>query len=271
MCSTPISPTAPTPLNFSPRAQCPVYEVPSEIARPVAEKKKKDETAVADIDQPRHAGGAGQDGDRRRHAPGLRRSAARRPRREAAGTARSSADPGHCTRAPSRRHVNPPSNVVIADRCRARAAGRRTPACGDAACLPAALQQLRRACAGAARGAAGSQAAAAAKPTQTASASLPGDEATNFFSNLFTTEETSQAAPPLRPRRRAGRQADAVSAAPATAAATQPASAAAPSRNPRPTAVAEAKPRPLPEPEEAAAPEGSQCRRDPAAVAGVGV
>jgi hypothetical protein len=236
------------PLNFSPRAQCPVYEVPREIASAVAEKKKKDETALAELisrgtptapvkmatDGGMHEvfatalqGGRtvqGADGDVQRVA---------------------TATPGTIPA-----HVNPPSNVLVAS-APAAAAPAPTPAVTQAATPPRSNSVVARAPAQPTPRAAQ---AASAQPTQTASASVPGVEATrNFLNNLFTSnggQTQTAAAAPSAP----AQAAKSVDLRGATTAARPAAAQPAPVAKPKPTAVAEAKPMPLPESEEAAAP-----------------
>ncbi len=240
---------ATTPLNFSPRAQCPVYEVPSEIASAVAEKKKKDETAVAELisrgtptapvkmatDGGMHEvfatalqGGRtvqGLDGDVQRVA---------------------TATPGTIPA-----HVNPPSNVLVASAPAAPTTVVATPAPAPAVTQPAAPpRSVARA---PAQPAPRPAQAASAQPTQTASGSVPGVEATrNFLNNLFTSKggqtQTASTAPsaPAQAAKTVDLRGTTTAARPAVA---QPAAVA----KPKPTAVAEAKPMPLPEPEEAAA------------------
>jgi murein L,D-transpeptidase YafK len=236
---------AATPLKFSPRAQCPVYEVPKEIAAAVAEKKKKDEAAVADLisrgtpaapikmatDGGMHQvfaealqGGRavrGKDGDIERLIP--------------------ISTPG--TIPPT---VNPPANVVIAS----------TPA----APAPAAVTQPAsppRSNSIVARSPAKPQAAPAAQSTETAAAT-PIEKTRNFLSSLFTptgSQTQTAAAVPASPAQ-AAKPADlrGATAAAVRPTAAQPAPAPVAKPKPAPTAVAEAKPTPLPEPEEAAAP-----------------
>jgi murein L,D-transpeptidase YafK len=226
---------ATAPLNFSPRGQCPTFEVPAEIAAAVAEKRRKDEIAVAELvsrgtptapikmatDGGMHQifaealqGGRvvkGRDGDIERIIP--------------------VAAPG--TIPP---HVNPPSNVIVANAPApaAPAVAQPSPPARPASVVARATEPAPR----------------AAQPTRTASA-MPGLDATrNFLNQLFTTNDdapTTSAvpAPPPRPADLRGS---------ASAPARPAARPVAPVARPRPpaTAVAEAKPRPLPEPEEAA-------------------
>jgi murein L,D-transpeptidase YafK len=236
------------PLNFSPRGQCPVYEVPKEIAAAVAEKKNKDDTAVADLirrgtpaapikmatDGGMHQvfaealqGGRavrGKDGDIERLIP--------------------VSTPG--TIPPT---VNPPANVVIAS---APAAPAPAPAAVTQPASPPRSQSIvaRTPAQPAAKPA---PSAPAAQPVQTAAAT-PMEKTRSFLNNLFTSKgsETQTAsvtsaspapAPAAKPASPRG----------SVAAAIRPAAQPAPVAKPKTTAVAEAKPTPLPEPEEAAA------------------
>jgi murein L,D-transpeptidase YafK len=232
------------PLNFSPRAQCPVYEVPSEIASAVAEKKKKDDTAVAElINRGTPAAPVKMATDGGMHEVFATALQGGRTVRGMDGDVQrvATTTPGTIPA-----HVNPPSNVSVAS-APAAAAPAPAPAVTQPATPPRSNSIVARAPAQAAPRPAQ---AASAQPTQTAAASVPGVEATrNFLNSLFTSKgsqtQTASAAP----------------SAPAQAAKSvdlrgtmTPARPAAAGAKPKPTAVAEAKPMPLPEPEETAAP-----------------
>jgi hypothetical protein len=238
-------------LNFSPRAQCPVFEVPSEIASAVAEKKKKDETAVAELisrGTPTAPVKMATDGGMHevfatalqggRTVPGMDGDVQRVP----------TATPGTIPA-----HVNPPSNVLAASAPAAPTpapAPAPTPATAQPATPPRSNSVVARA---PAQSAPRPAQAASAQPTQAASASVPGVEATrNFLNNLFTSKggqtQTASAAPSAP-----AQAAKSVDLRGATTAARPAVAQPAPAAKPKPTAVAEAKPTPLPEPEDAAA------------------
>ena len=233
------------PLNFSPRAQCPVYEVPAGVAAAVARKKQRDETMVAELinrgtpaapikmatDGGMHKvfaealqGGRavkGRDGDIERLIP--------------------VSTPG--TIPPT---VNPPSNVVMT------AAAAPTPAAPPRSNSVVARASAQSAPRPAQAASVKPARAAAAQPTRTAAAAVPGVEATrNFLNKLFTSNgsQTASAAPASasQPAKRVDLRGSATTAARPAA---QPVPAAKP--KPAPSAVAQAKPTPLPEPEEAA-------------------
>ena len=65
-----------TPISFSPKGRCPVYEVPQEIASAVNDKQRSDELQFAQSRVARRADRADQERPRRRHASDLRREAA---------------------------------------------------------------------------------------------------------------------------------------------------------------------------------------------------
>jgi murein L,D-transpeptidase YafK len=230
-------------LSFSPRAQCPVYEVPEEIAAAVAEKRKKDETAVADLIRrgtPAAPIKMATDGGMHQvFAEALQGREVRGKDGEIERVKVSA--PG--TIPPT---VNPPANVLLAS----------TPAPAPAAApkpsTPASRSIVARAPAQPA--AKPAQAAPAAQPTQTAAAD-PIEKTRNFLNNLFTSSGSQTQTASATPAAAAPASAASRSAA---AAAVRPGaqSAPAPVAKPKPaaTAVAEAKPTPLPEPQEAAAP-----------------
>ena len=234
--------------RFEPRAQCPVYEVPSEIVAAVAERNKKDETAVATLIKrgtPAAPVKMGTDGGMHQvFAEVLQGGRAVRGKDGEIELVKVSA-PGTIPA-----HVNPPSNVVIGGAAAATAApaaaATPAPAVTQPSSPPPSNSAVARAPAQPA--AKPAQPATAAQPTQTAALN-PAERARNFFSNLFTRNPTQAsaapaAAPAAKPTAPRG------STTPATAATTQPASP--PPAKPKPTAVAEAKPKP--EPEESAAP-----------------
>ena len=114
MCSTPISPKAPTAAELQPAARnARSTKCRARSRRRSLRSSRRTRPQIADTDPPRHAGSADQDGDRRRHASGLRGSAARRPRGEGHRTASRAPVP---VTAPGTipTDVNPPSNVSIA-------------------------------------------------------------------------------------------------------------------------------------------------------------
>jgi len=222
------------PLNFSPRAQCPTYEVPREIAAKVAEKQKKDETAVAELinrGTPAAPIKMATDGGMHRvFAEALQG----RVVKGADGEERLIPVTAPGTIPPT---VNPPSNVLVA----AAPAAQPTAAAKPAVTQPA--SPLRSNSIVARAPAQPAAQTAAAKPTQTASASSSGDELKNFLSKLFTTQDSqASTAAPASP----------VQAARPSGSTTTAQSASAPAKpKPAPGALAEAKPRPLQEPEEA--------------------
>jgi murein L,D-transpeptidase YafK len=233
--------------KFSPRAQCPVYEVPSEIASAVAEKKKKDDTQLAQLigrGTPVAPVKMATDGGMHQiFADALQGRAVRNSSGEVERVYTPAKLPGTIPDT-----VNPPSNVMMANSPPPAAAPAAQPA------APRTNSVVRTAAKPAARPAQ----AASAQPTQTAAASPSGLEKTkNFLSGLFRSkadETQTAAAAPSAPAQaskpvtsRAAVRTPAHPAAPAAA----PAQAATP--KPAPTAVAEAKPTPLPEPEAAAA------------------
>jgi murein L,D-transpeptidase YafK len=238
---------ADAPLNFSPREQCPIYEVPREIAAKIAEKQKKDEIAVAELvnrGTPAAPIKMGTDGGMHRvFVEALQGRVVKGPDGEERVVA--VAAPG--TIPPT---VNPPSNVVIAAAPPAQPAATAAPALTQPASPSRSNSIVARApaqpAARPAQAASIQQAqTAAAKPTQTASASLPGLEATkNFLSNMFTAQDSQNTAAPSSPAQAAKPSGLRGS----TTAAAQP--AAAPVAKPKPAALAEAKPRPLPERED---------------------
>jgi murein L,D-transpeptidase YafK len=241
--------------NFNPRGQCPVYEVPDEIVAAVAEKKQRDEAAVAElINRGTPAAPVKMATDGGMHevfAQALQGGRAVRGKDGEIERLIPVSTPG--TIPPT---VNPPSNVVIA------AAPTETPAAvvAAAAAVPTPAPAPRSNSI-VARKPAPPQPAPAARPTQVASASQPAQNAPavpaaaaarNFLSNLFTskgaetqTASTASVAPAAKPADLRG----------STSAALRPAAqlAPAPVVKPKPaaTAVAEAKPMPLPEPVEA--------------------
>ena len=234
-----------TPLNFSPRAQCPVYEVPREVAEKVAEKRKRDETAVAALinrGTPAAPIKMGTDGGMHQvFAEALQGGRAVKGRDGEVERIIPVAAPG--TIPPT---VNPPSNVVIATAPPPQPAAAPAPAVTQPASPPSTSSVGARE---PAQPSARPAQAAAAKPTQTASvSSWPGVEATkNFFSKMFTGRD-SEAAGPASPAQAANPTG---LRGPTATAAARPAPAAKP--KPEPTTVAEAKPKPLLEPEEAPA------------------
>jgi murein L,D-transpeptidase YafK len=228
------------PLNFSPRAQCPVYKVPREIAAKVAEKQKKDETALAELinrGTPAAPIKMATDGGMHRvFAEALQG----RVVKGADGEERLIPVTAPGTIPPT---VNPPSNVLVAAAPAAQPAAAAKPAETQPASPPRSNSIVARA--PPAQPAARPAQTAAAKPTQTASASLTGLE--NFLSKLFTTQDsqasTAGPASPVQAARPSGLRGSTTTAESASAPVAKP--------KPAPTAVAEAKPRPLPEPEDA--------------------
>jgi murein L,D-transpeptidase YafK len=226
------------PLNFSPRAQCPVYEVPREIAEKVAEKQKKDETAVAAlINRGTPAAPIKMATDGGMHqvfAEALQGGRAVKGRDGEVERLIPVTAPG--TIPPT---VNPPANVVIAT------APPPQPAVTQPASPPPSTSVVARA---PAQPSARTAQTAAAKPTQTASLSS-WETTKNFFSKMFTGQDREAAVPasPAQATKPTGLRA--LVARPSA----QPAPAPAAKPKPAPTAVAEAKPSPLPEPEEAPA------------------
>jgi murein L,D-transpeptidase YafK len=237
------------PLNFSPRAQCPIYEVPREIAAKVAEKQKKDEIAVAELinrGTPAAPIKMATDGGMHQVFADVLQGGRAVKGRDGDERLIAAAAPG--TIPPT---VNPPSNVVIAAAPAAQPTAEAKPAVTQPASPPRSNSIVARAPAQpAARPAAqagSSQQTAAAKPVQTASASSSGDELKNFLSKLFTTQDsqttTAVPAAPAQAAKPSGLRGSTTTAAPAPVAKPKPA----------PAQLAEAKPRPLPEPEDAGA------------------
>ena len=234
------------PPSFSPRAQCPIYEVPREIAAKVAEKQKKDEIAVAELinrGTPAAPIKMATDGGMHKvFADALQG----RTMKGRDGEERLVAVAAPGTIPPT---VNPPSNVVIAAAPPAQTAA-AAPVLTQPASPPRSNSIVARAPAQPAA-TASIQQTAAAKPMQTASASLPGVEATkNFLSNLFTARDsrtnTAVPASPAQAAKPSGLRGSTTTAA-------QPAPAPVAKPKPAPAQLAEAKPRPLPEPEDAGA------------------
>jgi murein L,D-transpeptidase YafK len=231
--------------SFSPRAQCPAYEVPQEIAAAVAEKQKKDETAVADLIRrgtPAAPIKMATDGGMHQiFAEALQGREVRGKDGEIERVAVSA--PG--TIPPT---VNPPANVLLAS------TPAPTPAAAPKQSTPASRSIVARAPAQPA--AKPAPAAPAAQPTQTAAVD-PIEKTRNFLSGLFTSngsQTQTASAPAASPPPAATPAGSRASAAAAVRPGAQPAPAPAAKPKPASTAVAEAKPTPLPEPEEAAAP-----------------
>jgi len=235
--------------KFSPRAQCPVYEVPSEIASAVAEKKKKDDVQLAQLisrGTPVAPVKMATDGGMHQiFADALQGRATRNSSGEVERLYTATNLPGTIPDT-----VNPPSNVVMANSPQ--------PAPAPA---PAAQPAAPRTNSLVARATAKPASRSAQQPTQTAAAEPSGLEKTkNFLSGLFRTKgsetQTASAAPSAPAQ--ASKPAASRGANPAPAQAAAPAPAAKPKAAPtavaeaKPTAVAEAKPTPLPEPEQAA-------------------
>ncbi len=211
--------------NFSPRAQCPIYEVPREIAAKVAEKQKKDEVAVAELTNrgtPAAPIKMATDGGMHQvFADALQGRTVKG--RDGEERVVAVAAPG--TIPPT---VNPPSNVVIAGTAPAKTAA-AAPALTQPASPPRSNSIVARAPAQPDCRQAGAD----------ASASLSGLD--NFLSKLFTTQDsqTNTAAPssPAQAAKPSGLRGSTTTAAQAPVAKPKPA----------PGALAEAKPRPLPE------------------------
>jgi murein L,D-transpeptidase YafK len=226
--------------SFSPRAQCPVFEVPEEIASAVAEKKKKDDTAVADLIRrgtPAAPIKMATDGGMHQvFAEALQGREVRGKDGEielVKGTAPGTIPPT----------VNPPSNVRLAS------TPAPTPAAAPKPSTPASRSIVARAPAQPA--AKPAQAAPSAQPTQTA-AMDPIEKTRNFLSGLFSSNgsqaQTASVAPasPTAAASPASRGSSAAAVRPGA----QPSPAPAAKPKPAPTtAVAEAKP--APEPQEA--------------------
>jgi murein L,D-transpeptidase YafK len=229
-------------LNFSPRGECPVYEVPKEIAAAVAEKKRKDEVAVADlIRRGTPAAPIKMATDGGMHEIFAEALQGGREVRGKDGEIERVAVTAPGTIPPT---VNPPSNIRIA--------GTPAPAAAPTPSKPASRSVVARA------PAKPSQAAPAAQPTQIAAAT-PAENSGNFLASLFsfntqTQSPTASAAPATtaasKPKPASLRASATASARPAT----PPAAAPVAKQKPAATAVAEAKPTPLAEPEEAVAP-----------------
>ena len=107
---------------FDASAKCPVYAIPDEIADAVREKQQRGSGRDRQADFAGHAGGADQYRHRRRHAPGVRRQAARRPSPACRKAATARACRWQLARAPGTipSHVNPPRGRLTSAR---RAAG----------------------------------------------------------------------------------------------------------------------------------------------------
>jgi hypothetical protein len=228
------------PLNFSPRAQCPVYEVPQEIASAVAEKKQKDETAVADLIRrgtPAAPIKMATDGGMHQIFAEALQGREVRGKDGEVERVRVSA-PG--TIPPT---VNPPANVLAAS----------APPAAPAQSTPASRSIVARAPTQPA--AKPAQTAPAAQPTQTAAVD-PIEKTRNFLSGLFTTNgaQTQTASAPAASPPAAATSAPRAAVAAAVRPGAHPAPAPAAKPKPAPTAIAEAKPTPLPEAEDAAAP-----------------
>ena len=231
------------PLNFSPRAQCPTYEVPREIAAKIAEKQKKDEIAVAELinrGTPAAPVKMATDGGMHQVFADVLQGGRAVKGRDGDERVMAVAAPG--TIPPT---VNPPSNVIIAAAPAAEPAAAAKPAVTQPASPPRSNSIVARA---PAQPAARPAQTAAAKPVQTASASFSGDELKNFLSKLFTTQDsqanTAAPASPVQAARPSGQRGSTTTAA-------QPAPTPVAKPKPAPAQLAEAKPRPLPEPEEA--------------------
>jgi murein L,D-transpeptidase YafK len=263
--------------KFSPRAQCPVYEVPSQIASAVAEKKRKDDTEIASLigrGTPTAPVKMATDGGMHQvFAEALQGGRAVRGRDGEVERIPTST-PG--TIPPT---VNPPSNVVTANvpatPAPAQAAQPASPprttsvarAPAQATPRPAQTASTRPAQPAAAKPTqtASAEPSAAAKPTQTASAepsaATRGVEATkNFFNKLFKKDEPAQTATvsPAPQPVPANKPASVVARPGAQPAPAAPAPSAA---KPKPaTALAEAKPTPLPEPAEESTPKANTSR-----------
>lgn len=235
-------------LNFNPRGQCPIFEVPQEIASAAAEKKQRDEVAVAELIKrgtPAAPVKMATDGGMHEvFATALQGGRAVRGKDGEIERLIPVAAPG--TIPPT---VNPPSNVMIAT---APTAAPATPT----PVVAAAPTPAPRSNSIVAR-----TPAPAARPTQTASAAPAAPAARNFLGNLFTSKKaetqtasaasTAPAAPAPAAKPIDLRGSATAAAQPARTLAVQPAPAPVAKPKPAATAVAEAKPMPLPEPEEA--------------------
>ena len=247
------------PLNFSPRAQCPVYEVPREIAAKVAEKQKKDETAVAElINRGTPAAPIKMATDGGMHQV-FAEALQGRVVKGADGEERLIPVTAPGTIPPT---VNPPSNVLVAAAPAAQPAAAAKPAETQPASPPRSNSIVARA---PAQPAARPAQTAAAKPTQTASASLSGLE--NFLSKLFTTQDsqasTAGPASPAQAARPSGLRGSTTTAEAASAPVAKP--KPAPGRTGRGQAQAAAGAG------RGSRAQGGQCGRDAAAFPGVGV
>jgi murein L,D-transpeptidase YafK len=254
--------------KFSPRAQCPVYEVPSQIASAVAEKKKKDDVEIASLigrGTPTAPVKMATDGGMHQvFAEALQGGRAVRGRDgeiERIPTAAPGTIPAH---------VNPPSNVMMANVPPA-AAPAAAPAQTAQPASPPRTTSVARAPAQATprptqtASTRPAQTAAAAQPTQTASAepsaAARGMEATkNFFNNLFKKDEPAQTATAVATPPQPAPASKPASVVARPGAQPAPAAATAAKPKPAPTAVAEAKPTPLPEPAEESMPKANAAR-----------
>ena len=239
------------PLKFTPRAQCPVFEVPSEIAAAVADKKRKDEVKIAELinrGTPVAPIKMATDGGMHEvFATALQGGRAVKNSDGEVERIMTANLPGTIPAT-----VNPPSNVLMAS---APPAATPAPAVTQPTPAPAVTSVVAR-----------DPAQPAARraqpaPTQVASASFPGADTTRaFLNNLFSSKGNAAtqtaAATPAAPAQAAKpvdlRGTSTAAARPAAAPVPAPVPTVAAAK-PKPTAVAEAKPMPLPEPDEAAA------------------
>ena len=229
--------------SFSPRAECPVFEVPAEIAAAVAQKKQRDDTQIATLIGRTPAAPVKMATDGGMHevfAQVLQGGRVVRGRDGEIERVKVTA-PGTIPDT-----VNPPSNVLIA--ATAPAAVKPATAVTRPAAPPRSNSIVARA---PAQPATRPAQAASVKPTQVAAA-VPAVEATrDFLSNLFTTKSQTAATPVTASiAKPAGLRGS--TTVPARPAQPAPSIAAKPKPAPSPTAVAEAKPTPLAEPEDAA-------------------
>jgi murein L,D-transpeptidase YafK len=242
-----------TPLNFSPRAQCPVFEVPDEIVAAVNDKKRRDEVQTAELinrGTPTVPSKLGNDGGM--HEVFVAALQGGRAVKDKDGEIRGLVPVTAPGTIPAT--VNPPSNIALAV----------APAEAEAANVPTPRPAARPSNSIMARAPAAAPAPIA--PTQVAAAqpAAPAPAQRNFLGNLFTSNNSEAAAvtpsPPAtsspgvldRAARAVGLRGSATAAAAeapaAPAAASKP---VAPASRPAPavtTVAAQPKPQPLVEP-----------------------
>jgi murein L,D-transpeptidase YafK len=239
--------------KFSPRAQCPIYEVPAEIASAVAEKKKKDDFQIAQlIGRGTPAAPIKMATDGGMHEVFATALQGGRAVRGTDGDIARIITPSSSLPGTIPSTVNPPSNVLMAAAPPVVAAPAAPPAAVAQPASPPRSNTIMANAPAAQPAARPAQAASVAQPKQTAAAAVPGVDATKkFLGSLFTAKDKQPQT----------QTASAAPTAPAPAAkpidlrgssAAVPRPLGLPPAKPKTTAVAEAKPMPLPEPEEAA-------------------